>query len=197
MARARNARVLAFDFTINTVLTVVEVVSGVLSGSTALLADSFQNLTDSIVLTVAYVCERIVADRSLRKPKRASIYRLVGSVNAFVLITLAGFIGIAALNRTLHPQPTHAGIVIAVGLLSITINWLAAAVLFPYRQEKTIRAPYIGLIFSGFSGTSVFMSGIATQYFHFERIDGFVGVAIATVLLWRSTNLLQRAIQGK
>jgi len=197
MARARNARVLTFDFAINTALTVIEVVSGILSSSTALLADSLQNLTDSIVLTVAYICERVVANRNLRKHKRANIYRLAGSINALILMALAGFVGVAALNRILHPQPIQAGLVIAVGLLSVAINWLAAAALFSHRREKTIRAPYIGLIFSGFSGAGVLVSGVATQFFHLARIDGIVGMIIAVVLLWRSTGLLRRTIQGK
>lgn len=197
MARPRNGLVLTFDFVINSALTVVEVAAGVLSGSTAVLADSVQNLTDSIVLTVAYVCERIVGNRRLQQSKRARVYLLAGTINASILIGLAGFVGVAALYRTLHPQPVQTGVVIAVGLLSIAVNWLAAAALFQHRREKTIRAPYIGLIFSGFSGVGVFTSGIMATYFHLPRIDGMVGMAIAVVLLWRSVGLLRRTLRGR
>ncbi len=196
MARPRNAGVLVFDFVINTALTIVEVVCGVLSGSTAVLADSVQNLTDSIILAVAFVCERVVTNSSLKQTKRARAYRLAGSINAAILMVLAVFVGAAALNRILHPQPIQTAIVIIVGLASIVVNWLAAAALSTHRRERTIQAPYIGLIFSGFSGLGVFASGVATRFLHVQRVDGIIGLMIAVVLLWRSANLLQHALRG-
>lgn len=190
MAQHRNTAALVLDFAVNSGLTIIEVVTGLASGSTALLADSIQNLTDSIVLGVAYLSERTASRPGLRKKAVASIYRRAGIINASILIFLALFIGAAAGWRIIHPHLINGELVIVIGILSITINWVAAGILHMHRSDKSVRAPYIGLIFSGLSGVGVFAAGVASQFFAYNRLDGVIGIIIAVTLLVRSSRLL-------
>lgn len=196
MSRQSHAGVLVFDFVINTLLTIVEYVAGALSGSAALLADGSQNLTDSLVITVAYLCEWFIARPGLRRRYITRIYRRAGATNALILMALAVYIGGAALYRTLHPRAINSTLVIAIGLLSIVINFWAAGLLRRYHKDRTIRAPYTGLLFSGLSGIGVFASGVIARLWHFNHIDGLTGIVIAALLFVRSTKLLVTALRS-
>lgn len=197
MSKTKASSVLVFDFIINTALTVIELVVGAITGSIALLADGFQNLTDSMVITISYITERLVIKRGLSKAKKESIYRATGMMNAAILIVLAIYIGYIATVRTLHPQHVNAGLVIWIGLLSIVVNGFAAGMLFSRRSSKNIRAPYIGLLFSGLSGVGVFVSGLLAYFSNIENIDGIIGLLIAGILFARSINLLVMSARGR
>ena len=194
MKQGRHTKALALAFIINTLLTVVEYAAGVVSGSAAILADGSQNLTDSLVLTIAYICERIVARPRLRKRTANTIYRFAGSLNAIILISLSFVIGWLALNRILYPQLLNSALVMVIGVLSIGINGWAAGLLFSARRDFTTRAPYVGLLFSGLSGVGVLASGLAYHFWHIRQIDGITGLIIATLLLIRSARLLIAAL---
>ena len=190
----RHTKVLAFDFIINTLLTIIELAAGVLSGSAAILADGSQNLTDSLVITVAYVCERIATRPGNTKRSARHVYRLAAGINATILLILAVLIAGLAINRTLHPQILNTLTVIAIGSLSIVINFWAAGMLFAARRDITVAAPYVGLLFSGLSGIGVFLSGIIARRFGIHQIDGIVGIVIAALLFARSSRMLRLAI---
>lgn len=197
MSRNKKTSILVFDFVINSALTVVELLAGTVSGSIALLADGFQNLTDSIVITIAYITERLTSKKGITPKKQKSVYKTAGMMNASILITLAIYIGYNAFDRLLHPQQVDTTLVIWIGLLSTTVNWMAAGLLYGMRQDKSIRAPYVGLFFSGLSGAAVFASGILAKYLHIENIDAITGLAIASLLLIRSFGLYKLAAKNK
>ena len=181
---------LKLAFVINTILTIIELFTGYISGSIALLADGMQNLTDSVVLSIAFIADKLNRKGRKSKVDQATIYRIAGSINALILIVLSIYVSYSAVLRFFHPQMIRTGLVISIGLLSLCVNWLAAACLYNNRTKKHIKAPYLGLIFSGFSGFGVFISGLIGYLFHVEHVDSIVGLIIAGILLIRSLNLL-------
>lgn len=194
MKRTYHTYALTYAFTINTLLTIIEYAAGSISGSAAILADASQNLTDSLVLTIAFICERLVGKQRLNKPARNRIYQITGALNAAILICLSYSIGFLAINRIIYPHPPASGLVICIGILSVIINGWAAGLLFTARHDRATRAPFTGLLFSGLSGVGVLASGIVYHFWHVSQIDGITGVVIAILLLIRSTRLLASSI---
>ena len=195
MRYSRHTKILAFDFVINTFLTIVELVAGALTGSAAILADGSQNLTDSLVLSVAYVCERIAGRPKTSNAAAKQLYRWASCINASILMALAVLIAVLAIHRALYPQILNTLTVIGIGVLSIIINFWAAGMLFAARRDATVTAPYVGLLYSGLSGIGVFASGLLAHAFGFYRADGIVGIAIAALLFIRSSRMLAKAIR--
>ncbi len=189
-----HTKVFAFDFGINTLLTVVELAVGALTGSAAILADGAQNLTDSLVITVAYICERIAGQPDKTRQSALRIYRRAAGLNASILMILAVLISALAISRTLHPQVLNTSTIIVVGVLSIVINFWAAGMLFATRRDVTVAAPYIGLLFSGLSGAGVLLSGVIAREFGVHQVDGIFGLVIAGLLFVRSGRMLFMAL---
>ena len=112
-------------------------------------------------------------------------------------MSLAVYITLQAYYRLKHPQHVNNYLVIVIGLLSVVVNWWAATLLYRDRQKKNIQAPYIGLMFSGFSGLGVTMSGLITHYSHIKGIDAAVGLLIGAILFLRAANLFRTATKYK
>lgn len=194
MGRMQHTKVLALAFLINTLLTIVEYGAGALSGSASLLADGSQNLTDSLVIIISFICERVAARPLTTKRRIAEIYRFAASINAGILMLLAIAIGTLAFYRVMHPHALNSSIVITTGILSVVINWWAASLFFATRRDATVAAPYIGLLFSGLSGVGVLASGLASRMWGLQQVDGLVGIAIAALLFARSGRMLINAL---
>jgi len=92
---------------INILLTVAQVIGGVLSGSLSLIADALHNLSDAGAIVIAIVARKIA-----RKPansqmtfgfKRAEIIGAL--INTTTLIILGIYLIYAAVEKYFNPQP--------------------------------------------------------------------------------------------
>ena len=112
--RSGDARLLA-AIVVNGLLTIVQVVGGVLSGSLSLIADALHNFSDAGALIIAWVARRIG-----RKPadgEQTFGYRrveLVGAViNATTLIVIGLYLIYEAVMRVVDPPPVTGRIVVS------------------------------------------------------------------------------------
>jgi cobalt-zinc-cadmium efflux system protein len=140
----QNNNKLLLSLTLNTLLTVVEIMAGVISGSLSLVADGTRNLTDSILLAVSYTAERL----SRRKPDKLRTWgygriKIIASLlNTGIILTIAIIIGYEAIIRLDQPRPVQGITVMLVAALSVIVNSLAAMLLKNQREDINIRTAY-------------------------------------------------------
>lgn len=120
----RRERRLLAAFALTAITMVVEAAGGWLSGSLALLADAGHMLADSGALLFAWlaaVFSRRPADarRSFGYPR---LEVLVGYTNALMLIVVAAWISIEAVQRLLQPAPILTGIMLWVAVAGLVVN---------------------------------------------------------------------------
>ena len=60
-----NSRNLFISILLNIVITVAQVVGGILSGSLALLSDALHNFSDVISLVISYIANKLVKKKRL------------------------------------------------------------------------------------------------------------------------------------
>ena len=123
--RSRHARVLGAVLAINAFMFIVEFGAGLVSGSSALLADSLDMLGDSLV----YAFSLYVVHRSLTWHARAAL--LKGAIMA--LFGVAVLVEVAFKLRTATPPevPTMA----AIGTLALAANTLCFSLLWRHRAD--------------------------------------------------------------
>ena len=109
---------------LNTGFTIFEMAVGVTTGSLALIADATHNLTDSLTLGIALIAERI--GRRHADDKRSYGYgraKIIASLlNAGILVAIASFIGLEAIQRLEEPKEVPGLTVAAVAAIGIVIN---------------------------------------------------------------------------
>ena len=91
VSRLSDSRLL-WAFVINQVLTVAQVVAGILSGSTALLSDAAHNFNDANALLIAYIARRF--SRKQANERFTFGYRRAELIGAIINLTLLAVIGL-------------------------------------------------------------------------------------------------------
>ena len=181
---------------LNVIITVSQIVGGIMSGSLALLSDAMHNFSDVIALVIAYVANRLSArPNTMEKTfgyKRAEI--LAALFNASVLIGIAIFLIVESFHKFYHPEAVNSIWVIGLGLLSIVLN--AASVLLvkdDARDNMNIKAAYLHLLTDVMTSVAVVGGGLLMYYFGLFWIDPLISVFIALYLIWASTGLIKES----
>jgi len=115
---------------LNFIITLVEVIGGLLSGSLSLLSDALHNFSDGISVIVSFIALKLSKRGNTLKNtfgyKRAEI--LAALFNSSFLIIISFFLFKEAYLRIQHPQNIDSKIMIAVALITIVDPILTFAI---------------------------------------------------------------------
>lgn len=184
---------LLFSMVLNCLITVAQVVGGIMSGSLALLSDALHNFSDVLTLIFSYIATVLSKKKaSLNQTfgyKRAEI--IAAFVNAISLIIVALFLIFQAFQRFLNPEPIESNVVIWLSLLGIVVNGLSAVLLKKDADHNlNMKSAYIHLFTDMMASVAVLIGGILMKYYHIYWIDSVLTFAIAVYLIYIGYNLL-------
>lgn len=172
---------------INIVLTIAQIIAGVVSGSLALIADALHNLSDAAAMVLALVARKI--GRRHADDKRTYGYKKVETLAAFTnfitLILIGLWLAYEAVTRFFMPQTVDGWIVIWVAGLAILIN--GATAWLTYKESKNsqnIRAAFLHNLTDMFSSVGVVIAGICILMFGWTWIDPLMTLIISVYVLW-------------
>ena len=181
---------------LNVIITLSQIVGGILSGSLALLSDAMHNFSDVLALAIAWWANRLATKPATQGKtfgyKRAEI--LATLFNASVLIGIGIFLIIEAFHKFYHPEAINSTIVIALGLLSIILN--AASVLLvkdDAHENMNIKAAYLHLLTDVMTSVAVVVGGVLMYYYELFWVDPIVSLIIAFYLIWASIGLVKES----
>ena len=178
---------------LNVVITLSQVVGGLMSGSLALLSDAVHNLSDVLALVIAYVANRLSLRPSSETKtfgyRRAEI--LATLFNASALIGIAVFIMIEAAHKLYHPEVVNSVWVIALGVLSIVLNAVSVLLIKDdAHHNMNMRAAYLHLLTDVMTSVAVVVGGLLIYFFELYWVDPVVSVLIALYLVKASVGLV-------
>ena len=184
---------------LNILLFVGKYAAGILSGSIAITADAFNNLSDAGSSLITLVGFRIASRKADEDhPFGHGRYEYVSGLIVSMFIILAGFeLGKSSIEKILHPAPMETGI-LPMSILVISI--LVKLYMFFYNrtigrkiQSTAMEATAIDSFTDSIATTIVLISMIV---FHFVNIniDGFCGVAVAVFILYSGVDAFRETL---
>jgi len=181
---------------LNIIITLSQIIGGIMSGSLALLSDAMHNFSDVLALVIAYIANQLAARPNTESQtfgyKRAEI--IAALFNASVLIGIAVFLIVEAFHKLYHPEAINSVWVIGLGLLSILLN--SASVLLVKNdagENINIKAAYLHLLTDVMTSIAVVGGGLLMYYFHLFWVDPVVSLLIALYLIQASIGLLKES----
>jgi len=182
---------------LNIIITLSQIVGGILSGSLALLSDAMHNFSDVLALVIAYVANRLAKKENNKDKtfgyKRAEV--IAALFNASVLVGIGLFLIIEAFEKFYHPEPINSTLVIGLGILSIILN--AASVLLvkdDAHDNMNIKAAYLHLLTDVMTSVAVVVGGVLMYYFQLFWVDPLVSLLIAFYLIWASLGIIKESL---
>lgn len=191
-----KGRNLLISIILNVVITLAQVIGGIISGSLALLSDAVHNLSDVISLIISYAANSLShKEASTNKTfgyKRAEI--IAAFVNSATLIIVAVFLIKEAIERFLNPQDVGTGIVIALSILGILANGFSVLLLkSDSERNMNMRSAYLHLFTDMMASVAVLVGGILMYFFGWFWIDPLLTLIIALYLIYMGYELLKNS----
>lgn len=176
---------------------VLEVISGLLAGSLALLADAGHMLTDVAALGFSAIAMWIAA-RPATPVKTYGYHRaeiLAAVLNAVVLLLLAVWILYEAYHRLFRPSPVFGVPMVIIGLAGLAVNLISARLLQENKAESlNIRSAYLEVVSDAISSIGVLISGGVIWLTGWSLMDPLMGAGISLFIVWRTWGLLSEAV---
>lgn len=193
-----HGRAFALAVALNALFVVGEVAAGIVSGSTALLADAGHNLGDVLALLLAWGASVLAARPAgpgfTYGLKSSSI--LAAIANAALLWVALGAVLLETVQRLIDPAPVNGPQVMIVAALGIAVN-LAAALLFAKgrKGDLNLRAAFLHLLADAAVSGGVVLAGLAITLTGANWIDPATSLVITLILGWASWGLLKDAVK--
>ncbi len=175
------------------VYMLIELVTGLMCRSLALIADSGHMLSDAggIILGLLAIW---FASKPATQGKTYGYYRseiLVSFINALVLVLITGVILYQSYNRFKHPEIINSLPVFFVAMLGVFVNFLALKLLgSDSNNSLNVKAIYLELLSDLYATAGVMLSSIIGYFTHWYQIDSIVSALIAVAILYRTWVLI-------
>ncbi len=183
---------------INVLLTVAQVVGGLLSGSLALIADALHNLSDAGAILVAAVARKIgsrSADANMTYGyKRAEIIGVL--VNSTTLILVGLYLIYEAVNKYLDPKPIDGWIVFWVAGIALVIDIATAFLTYKAgaKESMNIKAAFIHNVSDALASVAVIIAGIMIISYRLYVFDVVATIGISVYVIYHGMILLKKSI---
>nr|WP_300361679.1 cation diffusion facilitator family transporter [Hydrogenimonas sp.] len=183
-----------------TVLVIVKLIVGIVSGSVAVLASAIDSGLDLAVSLFNYF-----AVTNAEKPASEKFNYGLGKVEAIaaviegVVITMSGlFIGYKAVMKIIHPEPiTHLDASIGVMILSIVMTGALVAYLnhvAKVTQNMVIKSDALHYKTDLLSNGAILVSLAVIYFTDFFMVDAILGILIAVYIIYSAYELIHEGI---
>lgn len=174
---------LIVSLVLNIIITLLQVIGGIIANSLGLLSDAAHNLSDVVALGLSLWAVRL--GRRPATPRRTFAYKragiLVALFNSAVLIAISVYIIVEAVRRLLDPQPVQGLWVIGFAAGGLVINGFAALLLREYHRDLNLRSAFLHLVGDAATSFGVMISGLVVYLWKWNYADAVVSILVS---LW-------------
>ncbi|MFC5194241.1 cation diffusion facilitator family transporter [Bizionia hallyeonensis] len=189
--RGRNLLISIF---LNILITIAQIIGGLVSGSLSLLSDALHNFSDVISLIISYVASKLSKQKASASRtfgfKRAEI--LAAFINASTLVIVAVILIIEAVKRFFDPQEIESSLVIWLSIVAILGNGFSVLLLKKdSKSNLNMRSAYLHLLTDMLASVAVLIGGLLMKYYQLFWVDSVLTFLIAVYLIWVGWDLLK------
>jgi cobalt-zinc-cadmium efflux system protein len=187
---------LIYSILLNLLITLAQLVGGIISGSLALISDALHNFSDVLSLGFSLFAHKL----SRRKAsisntfgyKRAEL--IAAFVNAITLVVVALILVYGAVERFFNPQPIQSGLVIWLAILGIAVNGFSVLLLQKdAKRNINMKSAYLHLLTDMMASVAVLIGGLLMKYYGWYWVDSVMTILIAIYLIVVGVDLIRSA----
>jgi cobalt-zinc-cadmium efflux system protein len=171
----------------NALLTLAQIIGGILAGSLALIADALHNFSDMASLVIAFAARKIA-----RRPADARMtfgYGRIEVVAALINYTTLILVGCYLIYqgglRLIEPPEVAGWTVLILGAVALAVDTLTA--LLTYSMQKgslNIRALFLHNLSDALASVAVIVGGALIILYDMRWVDPAITIGIALYILW-------------
>jgi cobalt-zinc-cadmium efflux system protein len=177
---------LVYSILLNLLITIAQIIGGIISGSLALISDALHNFSDVLSLGFSLMAHKLSRKKANENTtfgyKRAEL--IAAFVNASTLVIVAFILIYGAIGRFINPKPIESSLVIWLAILGIIVNG-ASVLLLQKDAEHNInmKSAYLHLLTDMMASVAVLVGGLLMKFYEWFWVDSVMTIAIAIYLI--------------
>ena len=173
----------------NGLLTVAQIVGGILSGSLALIADALHNFSDMASLVIAFAARKIARrpadERMTFGYGRVEI--VAALINYTTLIVIGFYLIYEGGMRMIDPPEVMGWTVVILGGIALVVDTLTAMLTYSMQKGSVnIRALFLHNLSDALASVAVIVGGTLIILFDMRWVDPAITIGIALYILYLS-----------
>jgi len=177
------------SFIINMLLSIVEIIGGIIAGSVSLIGDALHNTSDAFSILIAVIAFKIGHKKATKKYtygfKRAEV--IGGFVNLILLFISGLYLVFEGFERLLYPRPIDGWMIIWISVLALVVDALTAKISHHHAHHNTnMKMVFIHNLADAFGSMGVILSGASVVLFNIYFVDGIIALFIAAYMIFQS-----------
>lgn len=183
---------------INILLTIVQVIGGLLSGSLSLLADALHNLSDAGAIFIALIARKI----SLKPANENMTFgyqraEIIGAfINSLILILIGIYLIFESIDKYFNPTEIDGWLVVWVAGVALIIDIITAILTFKSgaKDSMNIRAAFIHNVSDALASVAVIISGILIILYQWYFVDLLATIGISIYVIFHGIHLVKESV---
>ena len=190
-------RSLIVAVSINILLTVFQIVGGIISGSLALIADALHNLSDAASLGIA-----IFARKISRKPadqsktfgyKRAEV--VAALINLTILVIISLYLLYEAIWRFFDPINISGWVIVIVAGVALVIDMITALITLRLsKNNMNMKAAFLHNLSDALASLAVIVAGSLIILYQWFWVDTLLTLLLSLFILYQGLAMLPKTI---
>tara|TARA_R110002124_G_scaffold64985_2_gene177771 strand:+ start:589134 stop:590105 length:972 start_codon:yes stop_codon:yes gene_type:complete len=190
-------KALIVAISINGVLTIAQVIGGIMANSLALMTDALHNASDALALVLALIAI-IIGERPADKIKSFG-YKRAESVTALINLTALIMIGLFLAGKSvtslITPEEVHAPIMIWVAVVALVIDTGTALLLRTHAcSSDNMKAAFLHNVMDALASLAVILGGVSIYYGGGYWIDPALSLLISVYVIIHGYKAMQSTI---
>jgi len=182
---------------LNFVISIAEIVGGLLSNSLSLISDALHNLSDGLAIFIAWIANLISKRPSNTKRtfgyKRVEI--LAALFNAVILIAVSIYLFYESIQRIIDPEPVKGLLMLIVAIIGLIANLIAVLLLrFDSKKNINVKAAYLHLMGDTLTSVAVIIGGILIYFLDIYWVDPVITILIGLYIIKQTWSILKQTI---
>ena len=171
----------------NGILTVAQIVGGILAGSLSLIADALHNFSDMAALVIAFAARKIA-----RRPPDSQMtfgYGRIEIVAALINYTTLILVGVYLIYegamRMIDPPAVQGWIIVVIGAVALAVDALTALLTWSMQKHSVnIRALFLHNLSDALASLAVIIGGSLILLYDMRWVDPAITIGIALYILY-------------
>jgi cobalt-zinc-cadmium efflux system protein len=182
---------------LNIIISVFEVIIGIIIGSLALISDAMHNFSDVGALGLSWWGEKAKEKEATKYKtygyKRAEI--LIAFFNSLVLLAVVGFILFEAVQRIFNPVEIVSSAMIITALIALVGNGIATHLLEKDAHKNlNLKSIWLHSLQDALFSLGVVVGAVLIYYFHWYIIDPIISIVLSIYIIKEVYELLKQTL---
>lgn len=179
----------------NIIITVAELMGGLISGSLALVSDAIHNLTDVVSLVIAWMAQ-LISGRGMNA-KNTFGYRRAQIIAAFVnstfMIMVSLFLIFESIKGFFNPHPIQGNLMLIISVIGLVANVITGMVLAQGEGNLNQRAALLHVIGDALSSVGVIFAAVMITWVNWLWLDPLITLVVAIYIMHETWSVLKEA----